>query len=71
MGAVGIRLGEAASGERVNRRPGDGRPGRTQPATRDPDRRTYMINHLVPVRRDRSLTRRRLRLGIGAGFLRA
>lgn len=22
--------------------------GRTQPATRDPDRRTYMINHLVP-----------------------
>ncbi|HKA07208.1 MAG TPA: sulfite oxidase [Gemmataceae bacterium] len=23
--------------------------GRTQPATRDPDRRTYMINHLVPV----------------------
>lgn len=23
--------------------------GRTQPTTRDPDRRTYMINHLVPV----------------------
>ncbi len=23
--------------------------GQTQPATRDPDRRTYMINHLVPV----------------------
>jgi hypothetical protein len=23
--------------------------GHTQPATRDPDRRTYMINHLVPV----------------------
>src|SRR5262245_39019320 len=23
--------------------------GRTQPATRDPDHRTYMINHLVPV----------------------
>lgn len=23
--------------------------GRTQPETRDPDRRTYMINHLVPV----------------------
>jgi DMSO/TMAO reductase YedYZ molybdopterin-dependent catalytic subunit len=23
--------------------------GNTQPATRDPDRRTYMINHLVPV----------------------
>ena len=22
--------------------------GNTQPATRDPDRRTYMINHLVP-----------------------
>jgi hypothetical protein len=23
--------------------------GRTQPDKRDPDRRTYMINHLVPV----------------------
>jgi hypothetical protein len=23
--------------------------GHTQPTTRDPDRRTYMINHVVPV----------------------
>ena len=50
-GGLGVRLGDAGrDGARLKSSPG--RPttgGNTQPEKRDPDRRTYMINHLVPV----------------------
>ena len=61
--AIFVRAGRIATPEAIkdvwqirrgNALPGiaDNKPdtaGNTQPTARDPDRRTYMINHLVPV----------------------